>query len=267
MILSPCSFAQGLRITYIHQYKNDPEADGYKTEMDMTVDFNGTRSAFYSENTYLRDSLRMIAFDTSGNIIDEDIYGQIVRMSGRSSKDILFMDFASSSFRQTHRIATHCLAGRGTIQTPEWETIGDGETIEGYKTKKAQAEYMGRKWTIWYTEEIPASTGPWLLYGAPGLIVKARDSENLFLFRMRYIEMMNSNDNRYVRLDDILKRDLKTSSGVVYTGNIKEAERIYHKFCTDLDYTYKSAGITQITVDGQKLAQTYQKHIPIIPIE
>ena len=135
ILLSPCALAQGLRITYIYQHKDDKDSDGYKTEMDMTVDFNGKHSSFYSDNRFLRDSLRLIAFDSHGNIIDDEIYGQITRMSNKSSKDILFVDYASSKFHQSYRILTSCMKGTGTLDTPKWEILGDGKEIEGYQTK------------------------------------------------------------------------------------------------------------------------------------
>jgi hypothetical protein len=36
--------------------------------------------------------------------------------------------------------------------------------------------YGGRIWNAWYSEDIPASTGPWKFYGLPGFVLKAEDS-------------------------------------------------------------------------------------------
>lgn len=107
--------------------------------MDMTVDFNGKHSVFYSDNRFLRDSLSLIAFDSNGNVIDDEAYGQITRMSNKSSKDILFVDYASSKFHQSYRVLTSCMKGTGTLDTPKWEILGDGKEIEGYRTKMARA--------------------------------------------------------------------------------------------------------------------------------
>ena len=267
IILSPCALAQGLRITYVFQYKNDKNSNGYKTEMDMTVDFNGKHSSFYSDNRFLRDSLRLIAFDSHGNIIDDEIYGQITRMPNKSSRDVLFVDYASSAFHQVYRHALNYLKGSGTLETPKWEILGDGKEIEGYRTKMARADYMGREWTIWFTDEIPASTGPWLLFGAPGLIVKAQDSEKLFLFRMRYIEEIDSKLDRYQQLERILEWDMNQSTGIVFSGNIQDTERLYYKLRTDRDYLYQSSGILKTVVNSKEMSGSVLKYIPIIPIE
>ena len=266
MILSPCALAQGLRITYVFQHKDDKNSNGYKTEMDMTVDFNGKHSSFYSDNCFLRDSLSLIAFDSHGNIIDDEIYGQITRMSNNSSKNVLFVDYASSEFNQVYRYSLNYLRGRGKLETPKWEILGEGKEIEGYRTKMARADYMGREWTIWFTDEIPASTGPWLLFGAPGLIVKAQDSEKLFLFRMRYIEEIDSKLDRYQHLERILERNKSQSLGIVFSGNIHDAEKIYYTLRTDIDYLHQSSGISKTVVDGKDISGSYLKYIPIIPI-
>ena len=57
-------------------------------------------------------------------------------------------------------------------------TLADGEkTVCGYLCHKAECEYGGRKWTAWYSQDIPVSYGPWKLSGLPGLILEAEDSD------------------------------------------------------------------------------------------
>ena len=58
----------------------------------------------------------------------------------------------------------------------EWTLLEDTMTVSGYLCHKATAILRGIKWNVYYTDEIPASAGPWRLCGLPGLIVRA-DSE------------------------------------------------------------------------------------------
>ncbi len=60
--------------------------------------------------------------------------------------------------------------------------VSGDTTIVGYKCKKAICNFRGRKWTAWYTLDIPISEGPWKLDGLPGMIFKAIDSLNQFSF-------------------------------------------------------------------------------------
>ena len=63
------------------------------------------------------------------------------------------------------------------IEDRDW-TIADDSTknILGYECIKANAQYHGRQWSVWFTPEVPMNTGPWKLLGLPGLILEAVDS-------------------------------------------------------------------------------------------
>ena len=56
-------------------------------------------------------------------------------------------------------------------------TIEDStKNILGYECIMATADYHGRKWTVWFSPEVPVNAGPWKLLGLPGLILEAVDS-------------------------------------------------------------------------------------------
>jgi len=65
---------------------------------------------------------------------------------------------------------------------PDWEIFPDTEEILGHSCQKATAHYGGRDWTVWFAADIPISEGPWLLRGLPGLILKAEDAEQHYVF-------------------------------------------------------------------------------------
>lgn len=55
----------------------------------------------------------------------------------------------------------------------------DTTTILNIVCQKATMEFRGREYTAWFTMDIPINDGPWKLYGLPGLILKAEDSEGI----------------------------------------------------------------------------------------
>lgn len=72
-----------------------------------------------------------------------------------------------------------------------WKMEMRDTTILGYKCQAATAELRGRTWHVWYAEDIPISDGPWKLWGLPGLIMKAEESEGIYSFSCIGIENGN----------------------------------------------------------------------------
>ena len=67
-------------------------------------------------------------------------------------------------------------------EKPEWEISDESKEIMGYQCFKATTDYRGRRWTAWFTPEIPIQDGPWKLCGLPGLILEAKDNHSEYHF-------------------------------------------------------------------------------------
>ena len=73
----------------------------------------------------------------------------------------------------------------------QW-TIGDSvKTVLGYECMVAYTEYHGRRWTVWFTPEIPLQDGPWKLCGLPGLILEASEADGQHAFTATGLEVTN----------------------------------------------------------------------------
>lgn len=70
----------------------------------------------------------------------------------------------------------------------EWELVKGDTIILNYPCRKALCEFGGKRWTVYYTLDIPLSEGPFKLCGLPGLILYASESKGDFTFSCIGIE-------------------------------------------------------------------------------
>ena len=74
-----------------------------------------------------------------------------------------------------------------------WQLSSDAANISGYKCQKAFTKFGGRKYTAWFTRQIPINNGPYLFDGLPGLIVSISDATNSYKFELTRIYQPKEN--------------------------------------------------------------------------
>ena len=75
------------------------------------------------------------------------------------------------------------------IPTPNrWRLTQKDSVIRGMNVHQAEGSFGNRKWTVWFTLEVPISDGPYLFSGLPGLVLKANDNQGDFDFEVIGIE-------------------------------------------------------------------------------
>lgn len=65
-----------------------------------------------------------------------------------------------------------------------WQIKDEHKEILGYKATKAVCKTFGREWEVWFTEQIPLSSGPYKFSGLPGLIMEISDTKKYFTFEL-----------------------------------------------------------------------------------
>lgn len=69
------------------------------------------------------------------------------------------------------------------LEQPQWDIIADStKQILNYDCQMARCTFKGRTWTAWFTADIPLDNGPWKLCGLPGLILRAYDAKQQYIF-------------------------------------------------------------------------------------
>ena len=66
-----------------------------------------------------------------------------------------------------------------------WKIESEKSKIGEYQAQKATTEFGGRKWTAWFSEDLPFQDGPYKFFGLPGLIVKIEDADQNYSWQLK----------------------------------------------------------------------------------
>lgn len=147
---------------------------------------NSSESKFYSPRTEQIDSL-------CSTPKGEAKFNEMQRAAffGANSDDIPHRDGMMYVVKSTETNIMKVYDGAGmeqyVVEEPleniEWTLVEDStKNVLGYDCLMAATNYHGRKWTAWFTPEIPVQAGPWKLSGLPGLILEADADNGVYSF-------------------------------------------------------------------------------------
>ncbi len=189
-----------IKVEYNYHYKFLRGEDGV-IEMDIPFILlaNRNQSKFYCPSTEFKDSLESTP---SGRAKAKQLFDAAVKAYGQSrdesamdavvyhSRLYVLKDYAKS-------VSTiYDQAGMGEcgyydepFSEIDWVIAKDStKTILDYQCIMATADYHGRKWTVWFTPEIPMQDGPWKFCGLPGLVLEASEPSDQHRFTVTGIE-------------------------------------------------------------------------------
>ena len=187
------------RITYQAKQVNDTTQHPYiYQQAEMRLDIGNMVTYFYnySHNLWTKQVMNMML---SSNTINLRQARPIKCMAWEFLKN--YPKEGETTFQESWGITTyHCIE---KIEISNWELIPDStSSILGYNCQLAKANFKGRTWYAWYSEDIPISEGPWKLYGLPGLILRAYDSQQQFyLNAIGLQDLKGKEDLKYAKPD------------------------------------------------------------------
>jgi GLPGLI family protein len=166
---------------FVYQVTMKPDAENktdVKTE-NAYLDISSEKSVFYSENRIKRDSIMQKAFQGGGG------RGSINRdqMEGLRTN----INYSIEKDKKNQKTYFKDRIGRDVYSYEEdrplnWKIESETRKIGEYKVQKAEADFGGRKWTAWFTTDLPYQDGPYKFGGLPGLIVKVEDDKGEYSF-------------------------------------------------------------------------------------
>jgi GLPGLI family protein len=162
---------------FFYELTFKPRKDSAKIEKVMSVlDIVKDRSVYRDYTMIAQDSIIKIqieAMQKSGVFQD---MSKSIRMPKFSEK--IVKHYPDMKMQYIERIASgFSPLGIGYNETIkfDWKISNDKAKIGAYNTQKATVEFGGKKWTAWFTSELPFQDGPYKFSGLPGLIVKIED--------------------------------------------------------------------------------------------
>ena len=172
-----------------------------KRDIPFVLLANKEQSKFYNTKTEFKDSLDSTP---QGRAISHQLLNEAIKRytetKDRSAMDGIVYKTFLYIFRSAtdNQMTVYDKAGsieQGYYTEPlgeiEWEVSDSTKNILGYDCVMATTNYHGRKWTAWFTPDIPLQEGPWKLTGLPGLILEASESTGQHSFVATGLEASN----------------------------------------------------------------------------
>lgn len=218
LLFAQISFAQTNRFVYqVTMKPNAGDKNDIKTE-NAYLDISAEKSMFYSENRIKRDSVMRANFQSGG-----------ARGFNREQMESLRsnINYTIEKDKKDQKILYKDRLGRDMYSYEEdrpinWKILSETTKIADYKVQKAETDFGGRKWTAWFTTDLPYQDGPYKFTGLPGLVVKVEDESGDYSFDLMknykisdFPEMNQFGNTIKVKRGDFVKQQEKYKSDPV----------------------------------------------------
>lgn len=180
--------AQKTRVIYEYRFRPDStKADSLKTEW-MYLDIGKNGSKYYSKSSFESDSV------VAASIRKQMLLGSKSISVQRNSQGGEVTDEVEKTYPD-YRIYLISTLGNDSYKVledrkPLWKISAEKKKISDFEVQKATAEFAGRKWTAWFTTEVPLQDGPYKFSGLPGLIVQISDETGSHKMELKGIKKM-----------------------------------------------------------------------------
>ena len=187
--------AQNQRFTYEYSFVSD-STNKTKVEKELLIlDVIPTGSQFYSYAKFKDDSLSVVELKRQAN-------------SGSETVDVSLsytgkIDYTVAKKYPTFETVMHIHILQDDYRVLEdrkmiWKISAEKQKIGELESQKAETTLYGRKWTAWFTSEIPIQDGPYKFHGLPGLIVKIQDQSKTHSYELKGIAKYVDNNKSQI---------------------------------------------------------------------
>lgn len=174
ILISALFFGQNQRFIYEYTFKPDSLNRQNVVKEIMNLDITKEGSNFYTHLLLTNDSLFNAEFEKG-------------KAKQSFSFDMRKMKKSNVNFRISKKYPdfetiyyTSINADKYAIKELKpihWTILSETKIIEDYKVQKAIAVFGEKKWTAWFSLDIPIQEGPYMFCGLPGLILQVEDEK------------------------------------------------------------------------------------------
>ncbi|QBJ87217.1 GLPGLI family protein [Chryseobacterium gleum] len=165
---------------FFYELTFKPKKDSAKLDKVITIlDITDKNRSIYQDYTVIaQDSIMKVEFEAmqkAGMMKDLSKSLKTPKISARiykfyPSMKVQYVDKVANGFTPSN-------IGYSEDLKFNWNILADKQKIGEYNAQKATTDFGGRKWTAWFSTDIPFQDGPYKFYGLPGLIVKIEDAD------------------------------------------------------------------------------------------
>lgn len=242
--------AQNQRFSYVYQFVPDStnQAD-VKSEI-VFLDVLPKFSKFYSETVFKSDSISNAILE-----IEAKATG-VVNVKADMRKGF----FRNTIIKEKPDFKTFLITRIGQTKMKvlddrkiNWKILPEKQKIGNFETQKAETEMYGRKWTAWFTIEIPIQEGPYKFHGLPGLIVKIEDQNKSHSFALNGIKNLTLEEVKNIDPNKNYVFDFGNSVNM----NRKEYKKFYLENRNDPNKSIRLSlaqdQLVEINIDGKMI--------------
>lgn len=242
LLISNFLFSQNYRFIYDVEYKKDSTL-AIITRENYHLDVNSKEVNYYTRDFFIADSLIInnIPFPKSKKLNSSNIVSHKIGNNGFEEFDIIENNVLKLN----------------TTDSQEWKVTNEKKTVKNLSLQKATTNWGGRKWTAWFTEEIPFQEGPYKFHGLPGLIIELEDNKGDYKFSLAKSEKLKNEDNNQF---------IEMSKKIGVPVNWEEYKKIkLSYYASPISFIKNSVGTTNSTEvflnDGTKVNKENEKEM------
>lgn len=244
--------------TYSFSYKTEPSQTAYAKHDQMVLDIGAFSSCFYSLYQHQRDSILQEGLATSKST------AEIQKKWKGMPNGTTAITYRNLKDRQSCYVENFMSIGfyyDESIVPIDWHIHPtDTQTISGYLCQKATAKVSGRMWSVYFTPDIPLNNGPWKLWGLPGLIISATDSDGYFHYQLTSFIKASQPKPILLRLSSFTNKPYTKVS----KQKLLQHQKMFHK--NGIAFVEAVKGTKFTTNEGRSIATLIQEK-PYIPLE